>query len=98
MNDESITIEVPVKRATQAHIESIQAKLAQRNETIDRLKAEIEELRTTGINQAIRSQEFERGWKACAHHLTEATEEAARALRKVRKDAMDIYYGYKDVE
>jgi chromosome segregation ATPase len=91
-----VTITIPVKQATQGHIERLQQKLAERNATIERLRADIDELKTSGINQEERAREFERGWKACANHLADSTQRLAQELRRVRKDATDIYYGYKE--
>lgn len=96
MTAEEVTITIPVKQAVTAHIEHLQSVLTRRNATIERLEAEIEELKANGINQAERAREFERGWKACANNLVDSTQKLARALGSARKDALDVYYGYKE--
>lgn len=91
MSDESVTITIPVKQATQAHIEHLQATLAKRNEQIATLKEQLEQAEAGEPNQLKLGEAYNRGWQAASAHLMDSTADLARSLAKVRKDAMDIY-------
>lgn len=98
MTEEQITITLPVRSAVQRHIEHLQAVLTQRNAEIERLQIRVAEAESGEPNREALAREYQRGWKDCSNHLANTVGEAAMALRKVRKDANDIYYGYKDQE
>lgn len=91
MSDETVTVTIPVKQATQAHIEHLQATLAKRNEQIERLTERLEQAEAGEPNQAKLGEAYNRGWQAASTHLMDSTADLACALAKVRKDAMDIY-------
>lgn len=91
MTDEQITISIPVKEATQRHIEHLEATLTKRNEQIERLLKRVEEAEAGEPNQAAIGAAYKRGWQAAAEALMTTAQDAARALGKVRKDAWEIY-------
>lgn len=98
MTEEQITITLPVKDALNNHIKAIEAALTRRNAEIERLQIRVAEAEAGVPNQAALARAYESGWKDCSNHLANTVGEAAQALRKIRKDATDIYYGYKDQE
>lgn len=91
MSDETITITIPVKQATQTHVEHLQATLAKRNAEIERLIERVKEAEAGEPNQSVLQAEYKRGWEAAADHMMVLTSETARSLGKLRQDAWDIY-------
>ncbi|TFB96551.1 MULTISPECIES: hypothetical protein [unclassified Cryobacterium] len=88
---EEITITIPVSEAAKRHIETLQATLTKRNTQIEYLAARLEEASAGEPNQKALQKEYKRGWQDAANQLMSATQSAAQALGKVRKDAFDIY-------
>ena len=91
MENAEITITLPVKQATQNHIESLQATLGKRNARIEQLEMQLAEAVAGEPNQAALGAAYKRGWRDACNKLMSVTHEAARGLSAVRKDAMDIY-------
>jgi hypothetical protein len=90
-NTTEITISIPVKQATQVHVEHLQATLTKRNEQIERLTERVAEAEAGEPNRRALDAAYKRGWQDAAHHLMNATADAARELGKVRRDAWNLY-------
>ena len=73
------------------HIKGLEATLAERNRTIEKLQAQVAEAYTTSANSERLNREYRRGWKDCANSLMGATHKAAQALREIRAEAFELY-------
>lgn len=90
-DDQTITIELPAKTALVQHIEFLQRKLTERNAQIERLKTRLEADGESPAIEKARAQGYTAGWKECANALIDTADSAARALGKVRRDAIEAY-------
>jgi hypothetical protein len=91
MSEEEIIITIPVTEAAKRHIEGLQATITKRNAQIGNLAARLQEAETGEPNQVALGKAYKRGWQEAANHLMSATQDAARALGAVRRDAFTIY-------
>jgi flagellar biosynthesis/type III secretory pathway protein FliH len=87
----TITIEIEAKDALILHNQSLEAALAKRNETIERLQAKLD----AGEGSPLVAEAYEKGrkagWTECANKLQEATRETARLLGAVNHNAFQAY-------
>ena len=90
-DEQTVTITLPARNALVQHIEFLQAKLTERNAQIDRLKTRLEADGESPAIQKARAQGYTDGWKECANALIDTADSAARALGKVRRDAIEAY-------
>lgn len=88
----TLTLNLPVREGVRLHIESLQTKLTERNAQIERLTEALRIAEAGESNRTALGRSYQRGWKDCANSLISTTQEAARSLGRVRKDALDIYY------
>ena len=86
---------VPDMRKREAlliHIEGLQVSLTKRNQRIEELQNMMTEpLQSEAVVRRIDRARKE-GWEACADLLASSTHEMARALGRVRHDAMAVYF------
>ena len=89
--NEKITIEFDANDAKVVHIESLQKALTRRNQEIERLTERLEAGEESEYAKAQYDKGYKAGFKGAASSLMETTRLAALDLRKVRKDAFEIY-------
>lgn len=96
MNDK-IVIELDQRDALIAHIESLQKVITKRNERIAELEAIVDGGKEHPAFRAALKREYKRGWKECAASLAESTRQAAMGLGKIRREALDSYFGAEEI-
>lgn len=90
-NATEITLTLPVSAAVQNHIEGLQAKLTERNKTIEALQARAERAEAGEPNQVALARSYERGFKDAANKMMALAFDAAQALGKLRAGAWETY-------
>lgn len=79
------------REALIVHIEGLQSVLRQRNEQIERLRAQIADGGESPAAKAAVKKAFRSGWKACAQRLMSATADSARSLTDINGAAWGEY-------
>jgi len=86
-----VTITIPVKEATQAHIEHLQATLTKRNERIAQLEERLAEAEAGEPNRERLGREFRAGYEAAVSKLSSEISKAKSALENLRGSAVASY-------
>lgn len=88
---ERVTIEVDAKGALARHIEDLQRAIAQRNKTIEHLKARLTAEGEAGVIRDARKAGFREGWQACAGELMGQARKTAKSLEELQESGFKAY-------
>ena len=85
MEKETAEITIDVRASVSAHIQSLQDTITKRNERIEELEKELEELKNdpSGLLERYRIQSFKDGYKACSERIKGRMEEIVHVLNYV---------------
>lgn len=86
-----VTITIPVKEATQAHIEHLQATLTKRNERIAQLEERLAEAEAGEPNRERLGREFRAGYESAVINLSAEISKLMLSLEKVRGSTVNAY-------